>query len=206
MARRQSTSAAQLSFAWGGARTGAGRPARGPIAAERHAPRPALEPRFPVHVTARVDRAIKVLGRRDAYAILRRAVKLSLARTDFRIVRLAITDATHIELLVEADNKLALARGMQGFQVSAARAVNRAARRRGTVFPDRYRMTILRSQAAARAVISAPMRVSTAEKIEAPATAETAILLACCGRWSSPIAAQSAVRSLARGPASRPRH
>jgi hypothetical protein len=46
-------------------------------------------------------------------------------------------DAIH--LVVEANDKLALARGMQGFQVSAARGINRAAKRSGRVFADRYR-------------------------------------------------------------------
>jgi hypothetical protein len=142
----------QLSFAWGGAREGAGRPARGPIVAERHRTRPALAHWFPVHVIARLDPSVRALGRRDAYATIQRAVKLSLARTNFRIVRLAIRQQ-RLELLVEADDKHALARGMQGFQVSAARAINRAARRSGNVFPDRYRMTILRTRGAARAAL-----------------------------------------------------
>ena len=170
-----------LAFSWGGARHGAGRPARGPITSERHTTRPTLTPWFPVHVTARLAPAVRVLGRRDAYAVLRRAVKVSLARTNFRIVRLAI-HAHRLELLVEADDKHALARGMQGFGVSAARAVNRAARRSGAVFPDRYRMTILRTRAAARAAVRTALRNGTAarEAIElvAPASPETTILRA----------------------------
>jgi hypothetical protein len=41
-------------------------------------------------------------------------------------------------LIVEADDAAALARGMQGFQIAAARRFNRLARRRGTLFGDRY--------------------------------------------------------------------
>jgi hypothetical protein len=173
----------QLSFAWGGAREGAGRPARGPIVSERHGTRPTLAPWFPVHVTARIDPSVRTLGRRDAYATIRRAVKLSLARTNFRIVRLAI-HATRLELLVEADDKHALARGMQGFQVSAARAVNRVARRTGCVFLDRYRMAILRTRGAARAVL----RVALRERVEivAPVSAETAILCALSAVRAAP--------------------
>lgn len=132
---------------WGGARRGAGRRARGPIASEPHKRRPQLSPRHPVHVTARfahTDRAYSsaLLARGTTYRVLRRALDLSLARTDFRIVHLAVVHS-RLELIVEADDKHALARGMQGFQVSAAKWLNRAARRRGTVFPDRYRMRIL---------------------------------------------------------------
>jgi len=106
-----------------------------------------------VHVRARILPAAGSLRRRSAYAALRRAVTLSLARSDFRIVRLAL-HATCLELLVEADDKHALARGMQGFCVAAARALNRAARRRGTVFPDRYHPSILRTRSAVRAAIA----------------------------------------------------
>ena len=43
---------------------------------------------------------------------------------------------------------------MQGFQVAAARHLNRAHRRSGTVFPDRYRMRILATRADVRATLS----------------------------------------------------
>ncbi|CAN5911792.1 hypothetical protein BH11MYX3_BH11MYX3_23980 [soil metagenome] len=139
---------------WGGARTNAGRPARGAIASEPHKTRPELAARHPVLVTARVGRGLGSLRRRRAYAALRRAVACSLARADFRIVRLAVR-SSRLELVVEADDKVALARGMQGFQVAAARALNRARRRTGTVFPDRYRPTMLRTRRAVRAALSA---------------------------------------------------
>ena len=59
----------------------------------------------------------------------------------FRIIHISI-QKTHIHLLVEADNKLALSRGMQSFMISAAKHINRAysekmklaKRRRGPVF------------------------------------------------------------------------
>jgi hypothetical protein len=83
------------------------------------------------------------------YRALRRALHLALARADFRIVRIAVL-RDRLELVVEADDALALARGMQGFQVSAARSLNRAARRRGCVFADRYRMRILTTRSDVR--------------------------------------------------------
>ena len=43
---------------------------------------------------------------------------------------------------------------MQGFQVAAARRLNRAHRRHGTVFPDRYRMRVLATRAAVRATLA----------------------------------------------------
>lgn len=125
---------------------GAGRPARGSVPSERHKTRPQLEHRHPVHVTARITRAVaSTIQRGRAYAAVRRALTLSFARADFKIVHVAVLP-TRIELIIEATDKTALARGMQGFQVSAARALNRLARRHGNVFGDRYRMRILRTR------------------------------------------------------------
>ncbi|MBA3453579.1 MAG: hypothetical protein H0T42_10855 [Deltaproteobacteria bacterium] len=139
---------------WGGARRGAGRPRTRAIASEPHRVRPVLVARHPVHVITRVLPAARSLRRRDAYRAIRRAVQTSLARADFRIVCLTVR-AARLELLVEADDKIALARGMQGFQVAVARRLNTALRRRGTVFPDRYRSSILATRDAVRAAVQA---------------------------------------------------
>lgn len=152
---------------WGGARADAGRPARGPIASEPHKRRAPLSPRHAVHVTARVVPAAAPLSRRVAYAAIRRAVHRSLARDDFRIISITIR-ARRIEAVVEADSARALARGMQGFEVAAARRLNRVSHRRGTVFPDRYRMRVLATRAAVRAALTS--LGSLDERIAYPAT------------------------------------
>ena len=139
-------------MSWGGARANAGRPAKGPVPSEAHARRPRFAARHPVHVTARL--ALLALPRGLIHRALRRALGLSLARADFRIVHLAV-HARRLELVVEAQDMATLARGMQGFEVSAARSLNRKARRRGNVFPDRYRMRVLATRAAVRGVLGA---------------------------------------------------
>jgi hypothetical protein len=139
-------------MSWGGARAGAGRPAKGPIPSERHRVRPPHAAHQPVHVTTRVARVLHALEPRRAHAAVHRALQVSLGRGDFRIVHIAIT-GKQLDLIVEADDRVALARGMQGFQVSAARWLNRSAHRSGTVFPDRYRMRILSTRAAVRDAI-----------------------------------------------------
>lgn len=167
----------------GGARPGAGRPARGPVPSEPHKTRPALSARHPVHVIARVAAASRRrVPRRTAYQLLRRALALSLARANFRIVHLALV-RSRLELVVEADDKQALARGMQGFQVSAARALNRAAHRRGTVFPDRYRMRALATRLAVRDLLGRLPLLHTAAwpqtwllRVEAPLAAPTDVV------------------------------
>ncbi|MBA3394852.1 MAG: hypothetical protein H0T89_19555 [Deltaproteobacteria bacterium] len=138
---------------WGGARIGAGRPTTRTRASEPHTARPAIDAHQPVHVTARiVDALADATSARTRLAIeraLHRALDRSLDRVDFRIVQLGHRGAS-VVLIVEARDRLALARGMQGFQVSAARYLNAATRRRGPVFPDRYRAAALTTRRAVR--------------------------------------------------------
>jgi putative transposase len=157
-----------------GRRKKRGRPGRkpnGPRAGAPHKTRPEISARYPVHIVLRVVPAIGSLRKRLMYQALRYAsITVALraelrASTDgaFRIVHISI-QRTHVHLLVEADNKLALSRGMQSFQISAAKHLNRAAsvtrlkageeRRRGTVFPDRYHQEIIRNPTQARRALA----------------------------------------------------
>ena len=140
----------------GGKRRGAGRPRKGTRTGSPHKTRLDLKARHPVHVTLRVVRAVGSLRRRLAYQAIREATLTTARREDFRIVHLSI-QRTHLHLLVEADNKAALAAGLQGFQISAAKHLNAAIscgrpgpRRRGPVFPDRYHAEIITSPRQAR--------------------------------------------------------
>jgi REP element-mobilizing transposase RayT len=138
----------------GGKRRHAGRKPKGLRAGASHRERPALAARYPVHVVLRVVEAVGNLRRRCAYHAIRAATYTVAARSNFRIVHLSI-QRTHIHLIVEAHDKQALARGMQGFQISAAKHLNRAIskdrpRRRGAVFPDRYHAEIIKSPRQAR--------------------------------------------------------
>ncbi len=121
-----------------------------------HVTRSLLASRFPVHVVVRRTEALGSLRRLDLYAAIRKSTIRVATRADFRIVHLSI-QRSHIHLLVEATDKRALAKGMQAFQISAAKQLNRAfsrrrpgPRRRGAVFPDRYYAEIIRSPRQAR--------------------------------------------------------
>jgi hypothetical protein len=148
----------------GGKRPGAGRPRKRPRYTSRpdvpHVTRPVLKSRYPVHVVLRAIPVVGNLRRRKLYHAIRWATLCVGKRENFRIVHLSI-QRTHIHLLVEAADKTALARGMQGFQISAAKLINAALhagkpgpRRRGTVFPDRYHATIIKSPRQARHALS----------------------------------------------------
>ena len=160
--RRRSEEAEQLVLfkKRGGKRRCAGRPPKGARAGAPHKKRPFLHARYPVHVSLRVVGEVGNLRRRRVYQAVREATMTTARREDFRIVHLSI-QRTHIHLLVEANDKHALATGMQGFQISAAKHLNAAIskgtpglRRRGTVFPDRYHAEIITSPTQARHALS----------------------------------------------------
>src|SRR5262249_11863139 len=109
----------------GGKRRGAGRPPKGKRAGSPHKTRPALLERHPVHVVLRVIRDVGNLRRRCVYRAVREATLTAARRENFRIVHVSI-QRTHVHLLVEANHKRALASGMQGFQISAAKHLNAA--------------------------------------------------------------------------------
>src|SRR5262249_31305662 len=66
------------------------------------------------------------------------------ARCWFRIVHFSV-QSNHVHLLVEADDKVGLGRGLMGAAIRIARAVNRVAGRRGRVWGDRYHARALRT-------------------------------------------------------------
>ena len=134
----------------GGARKGAGRPKRGVRASERHKKREAFKASEPLHVAIRAVGVIGALRGFEAYHALRTAVVATFKRLDFRIVHISI-QRTHVHLIIEAENRMALARGMQAFEISAARHLNASVSqrtgkaRRGSVFVDRYHVEVLRT-------------------------------------------------------------
>jgi len=144
----------------GGKRRGAGRKPKGRRAGSAHKARPELDARHPVHVVLRVVSAVGSLRRRCVYQAIREATITTARRENFRVVHVSL-QRNHVHLLVEAEHKDALATGMQGFQISAAKHINAALsknrpghRRRGTVFPDRYHAEIITSPRQARYTLS----------------------------------------------------
>ncbi|MBV8757161.1 MAG: transposase [Deltaproteobacteria bacterium] len=102
-----------------------GRPPKGPRSSERHKVRPQLKSTQPVLVTLRVSDEITRIRTRDAYQAVRWATIAVAERMSFRIVHISIQH-NHVHLIVEADDRMALARGMQAFEISAARRINAA--------------------------------------------------------------------------------
>jgi REP element-mobilizing transposase RayT len=147
----------QALFRRGGKRRGAGRKPDGARAGERHGARPEFKPHHALHVVMRVAPEVGSLRRRKMYKAVREATITAALRERFRIVHVSL-QRNHVHMLVEAEHRAALARGMQGFQISAARHINIALgdgvrRRRGKVFADRYHVEVIRTPTQARHAI-----------------------------------------------------
>jgi putative transposase len=128
---------------WGGRRSGAGRrPSKG--AGLPHLPRPEVAARHPVHVTLRVAKGCWNLRSHRALRMLEAAFHAGRDRFGFRLVHYSVL-GNHLHLMVEAGDKLSLARGMKGLEVRLARGLNRMMSRKGRVFGDRYHAHVLKT-------------------------------------------------------------
>jgi REP element-mobilizing transposase RayT len=118
----------------GGWRRNAGRKKK--PGAVSHDTRHELDASHPQHITLRlVDNAPR-LARDYLMKIIRPAIAQSHNAT-FRIVEFNVLN-NHLHLMVEAADKLARARGMQGLGVRLAKRINRAVKRKGKLFAHRY--------------------------------------------------------------------
>jgi putative transposase len=103
----------------------------------RHRARPVHTHWNPLHVTMRAVSGLPSFRAQTLYLAFERAVRTT-RREDFRIVEFSVQE-NHLHLIVEADDKAALARGMKSFSVRANRLYNAAlGRMRGRVWSDRY--------------------------------------------------------------------
>ena len=133
----------------GGRKGRSGRRPNGPRARLRHAKRPRLQSRFPVHVTWRMRQGVWNLRTRRCFTALARAFWGGANRFGFRLVHYSV-QGNHVHLLVEADDERALSRGMNGLGTRIARRLNRVMSRRGKVLDDRYHGHILRTPSEVR--------------------------------------------------------
>jgi REP element-mobilizing transposase RayT len=130
----------------GGSRAGAGRKAKEPGKPQQsHLARPQFPRRFPQHVTIRMLPSVWNMRSRRCFRVLQRAMWMGSAKQfGFKLVHFAVM-GNHVHMLVEAEGKAALSRGMQGLNIRIAKALNRLMGRRGRVLSDHYNAKILRT-------------------------------------------------------------
>jgi REP element-mobilizing transposase RayT len=108
-----------------------------------HRARPLHCRRHPVHVTLRRGRLLPNMREQGLFLAIRRALS-GTARAWFRVLHFSV-QADHMHMIVEANDKASLSRGMTGLSVRLARAFNRALRRRGRVWCERYHSRALKT-------------------------------------------------------------
>lgn len=109
-----------------------------------HVRRESFSSSCPIHVTVRVCKGVPRLQSRTGMRVIRAAFSVARDRLGMRITQYSI-QANHIHLIVEARDRFALSRAMKGLCVRIARRLNRATKRKGQVFADRYHAHILRT-------------------------------------------------------------
>jgi len=78
-------------------------------------------------------------------------------RFGFRLVHYVVM-SNHLHMIVEAKDRRALSRGMQGLLVRCAKALNKLWQRRGSIFADRYHDRILKSPREVRGALAYVLR------------------------------------------------
>ena len=107
---------------------------------------------MPLHVTLRMAPHVYNLRSRRSFRVIAAALRLGGDRFDVRVVEFSV-QGNHIHLLVEAPDRGALARALQGLSIRVAKGLNRMMGRKGRVFDDRYHARILRTPTEVRHAI-----------------------------------------------------
>ena len=134
----------------GGWRPGAGRPPN--PATISHATRAAAPSNAPQHVTLRAVAGLRSLRNGRAIRVVHAALRAAQRTPDFAVVHFSV-QGNHLHFLVEARDRHALSRGMQGLAIRLARRLNALLGRHGAFFAHRYHARALRTPREVRAAL-----------------------------------------------------
>ena len=137
------------------------------------------------HVTLKVLRGLPSLRKRKIIRAIEASFAEACSREDFRLLHYSI-QRNHAHLLVEADDRFALANGMKSISARFARAVNRALGRSGRVLKERFHLHVLgtpREVRNALAYVLLNARRHGLGRAQAAEAGRVAIDPASSGRW-----------------------
>ena len=163
----------------------------------RHVSREVISGREPCHVTLKVVPGLRTLRNVRIVRALEAVFRAACERGGFRVVEYSIQD-DHLHMLVEADDRRALARGMKAIGTRVARAVNRVLRRSGKVLRDRYHLRVLKTPLEVRRALSYVLN-NARKHLGARAPRVGRVDPASSGPWFE--GWRAGVAALARGPA-----
>jgi REP element-mobilizing transposase RayT len=167
----------------GGRRPGAGRkPGTNPHI--RHRSRERFGRALPAHVTIRVCSDVPSLRTVKLVREVERSFARVCERGDFRLVHYSL-QGNHAHLIIEAEDRDALGRGMKALGSRLARAVNRVFQRSGPVLADRYHVRLLRTPREVRNALAYVLLNARRHAARAGRTLSRAIGIdpASSGRW-----------------------
>ena len=128
----------------GGARPGAGRKPNGAAAMMSRSTRAAHAAYHPALVTVKLRQHLpRLRNKKERDALLVHFAR-GKDRFGFRLLHFAILN-DHLHFVVEAKDRTALSRGLQGLLIRMARGLNKLWGRKGKVFADRYHDRALKS-------------------------------------------------------------
>ncbi len=133
----------------GGKRKGAGRKPNNAEPGMPHRQPSKKKRNEPLHITVRLADGLPSLRRGGALKLVLAALSASSSRHGMRIVHDSI-QRDHLHLLVEAEDRTCVARGMNALLSPLARALNKLWGRRGKVFPERYHDEVISTPTQAR--------------------------------------------------------
>jgi len=96
---------------------------------------------------------VKSLRNGRCFRVVRECFAAGRERFGFRLVHFSL-QGQHLHLVCEADDRRALARGMQGLSIRLARRLNRHLHRSGKVLRDRYHSRVLTTPTEVRNVLA----------------------------------------------------
>lgn len=141
--RKSSSHDSQLQLdwkTWGGARRGAGRK-RTERPRVPHRRRERLSGREPIHITTKLVAGLPSMRTERVGWVVFEKLRAYRERDGFRVVHFSV-QTDHIHMIVEADDRASLSRGMRALSIALARALNRLWQRSGSVF-RRYHEQLL---------------------------------------------------------------
>ena len=103
----------------------------------------------PLLVTARIAAGLPSLRRANAMKLLLAALSAASDRHGMRIIHYSV-QGNHLHLIVEAEDRECVARGMNALLGPLARALNKLWGRSGQVFPQRYHDEVISTPTQAR--------------------------------------------------------
>lgn len=109
-----------------------------------HLARPPVDPRRPHHVTVRVRRGVWNLRSQRCFPHVANALRNVRDREGFRVVHFSV-QGNHLHLVIEAEDRAAMANGMRALLIRIAKRMNALMGTSGRLYRDRFHERILRS-------------------------------------------------------------